>query len=176
MAYAFEGRTEQQRAQSLHKLYTKCVSAAAIYGKVLLTPDNLGALIWLPGKNFTVTVPMEIRSGMALLPLQIGIRPSLRLMKHEGESEGWIRKNCNDDMGYIWSIGVMPQARGRGYSRLLINESLNQMREARLTECWLKTEDPKNVLIYQKLGFTLMNTMKVKSSGITAWALKRLTA
>jgi ribosomal protein S18 acetylase RimI-like enzyme len=174
MTYAFSGKTEQQRGQLLYKLYTKCVSAASIYGGLLVTPDKLGALIWLPGKNFTLSLPKEISAGMALIPLQIGIQSTLRLTNHDGESEGWIKKHAAPAMGYVWCVGVLPEAQGRGYSRLLIDQSMRQMHQQGLTECWLKTEDPKNVIIYQKLGFTLMNEMVVKSSGMKSWALRKM--
>lgn len=174
MKFAFEGHTEQERAAMLLKLYTGCVSAANIYGGVNTRPDNLGAVIWLPGKSFPLTLSMEIRSGMWTLPVQLGQKATLRLMNHDKESEGWIKKNAGRNMGYIWCIGVAIQARGRGYSRVLIDGCIEQMRQMGLKECWLKTEDPKNVTIYQKLGFTLMNHMVVKSSGIESWAMRKM--
>ena len=173
MLYAFEGKSEQQRLALINRLFNRCVSAAYIYGGIILTPDNLGAVIWLPKQNFQLTLMHEIRSGMALIPLEIGIKPTLRLMNHDAQSEGWLRKNASNKMGYIWNIGVLPEAREKGYSRQLIDQSVEQMRSQGLNECWLKTEDPKNVTIYQKLGFTLMNEMVVKSSGVTSWALRR---
>ena len=90
MQYAFQGYSLQQREILLGKLYNKCVAAAAGHGAVLTTPDDQGALIWLPGKNFPLNLWQEIVSGMALIPLQIGIKPTLRLMNHDKESEGWI--------------------------------------------------------------------------------------
>lgn len=174
MLYAFEGRTEQQRAYLLYKLFEKCVSACVLYGKLLLTHDKTGSVIWLPGKNFRPTLPQEIRSGMALIPLQVGVKTTLRLMYHDSEAEGWIKKHAVPNMGYIWNIGVLPEAQGKGYSRLLIDQSIEQMRQEGLTECWLKTEDAKNVTIYQKLGFTVMNQMVVKSSGISSWAMRKM--
>ncbi|MCW3124935.1 MAG: family acetyltransferase [Bacteroidetes bacterium] len=173
MEYAFKGHTESQRLILLHRLFAKCVSAADIYGGVILTDDKLGAVIWLPGKSSQLNLIHEVRSGMALIPFQVGIKPTLRLMNHDAKAEGWVRKNAAESMGYIWNIGALPEARGKGYSRLLVDQSLDQMHNLGLTECWLKTEDPKNVTIYQKLGFTLMNEMVVKSSGITSWALKK---
>ena len=174
MLYAFKGLSAERRAIMLHRLYSKCVSGAAMYGGVIVTPDELGAVLWLPGKNFTLGLAKEIRSGMAAIPFQIGVTSTLRLMNHDGESEGWITKNAGPRMGYIWVVGVLPQARGKGYSRLLIDQSIEQMRAQYLTECWLKTEDPKNVTIYQKLGFTLVHEMVVKSSGIQSWAMRKM--
>jgi hypothetical protein len=158
MKFAFEGHTEEERAAMLLKLYTGCVSAAKIYGGIHTTPDDLGAVIWLPGRSFPLTLSMEIRSGMWTLPVQLGQKATLRLMNHDRESEGWIKKNAGRNMGYIWCIGV----------------AIEQMRQMGLKECWLKTEDPKNVTIYQKLGFTVAKHMIVKSSGIDSWAMRKM--
>lgn len=176
MKYAFEGHSEEERAALLLKLYRGCVSAAHIYGGVLITPDELGAVIWLPRKSFPLTLSMEIRSGMWTLPVQLGQRATLRLMNHDRESEGWIKKNVGRQMAYIWCIGVALQARGKGYCRQLIDQSIDQMRLLGLKECWLKTEDPKNVAIYEKLGFVVMNHMVVRSSGIDSWAMRKMIA
>jgi ribosomal protein S18 acetylase RimI-like enzyme len=173
MQYAFEGITEDKRQLLLNRLYNRCVAASALYGGVITTPDEQGAVIWLPAKNFPLTLLHEIRSGMALIPLELGLKSTLRLMNHDSEPEAWIRRQAGDKMGYIWCIGVLPQARGKGYSRLLIEQSMQQMKALGLNTCWLKTEDPKNVTIYQKLGFTLMRETLVKNSGITSWALMK---
>ena len=174
MTYAFEGMSDEQRARQLLTLHTKCVKASAMYGGVITRPDELGALIWLPGQNFTLSLPNEILSGMATLPLLLGPKATLRLMRHDGESEGCIKKNAGPGMAYIWCVGIAPSARGRGYGRILIDQCIDQMRQLGHTECWLKTEDPQNVTIYQKLGFTLMNEMVVKSSGINSWAMRKM--
>ena len=71
-------------------------------------------------------------------------------MKHDAESEGWVKKNAGPGMGYIWCIGVSAEARGKGYSRILIDESITHMRQLGLKECWLKTEDLKNVTIWNR--------------------------
>ena len=174
MKYAFEGHTEKERAALILKLHSACVSAAHIYGSLITTPDKLGAVIWLPGKNFTLTLSQEIRSGMWTLPFLLGQKAIMRLINHDSESEGWIKKHAGRNMGYIWCIGVSVQARGRGYSRVLIDQCIDQMRQQGLKECWLKTEDPKNVSIYEKLDFAVMNEMVVKSSGIKSWAMRKM--
>lgn len=174
MMYAFEGLSEQERLHRLQKLFAHCVAAAGIYGARLVMPDQTGALIWLEGKHFTLTLPKEIRSGMWRIPFVCGIKPTLRLMQHDGEAEGWIKKNAGPGFGYIWNIGVLPEAQGKGYSREMIAACIQQMFALGYKECWLKTEDAKNVTIYQKLGFTVMNEMVVKSSGVTSWAMRRM--
>ena len=173
MQYAFEGKTEKVRAKGLHNLYTHCAKAATIYGGILITPDAQGALIWLPGKHFPLGLPREIKSGMAAIPFKLGAKATLRLMNHDAVPEGWIAKNAKENYGYIWVVGVAESQRGKGYSRQLIDQAIINMRAQGMTEFWLKTEDPKNVTIYQKLGFELVYETVVKSSGLKSWVMRK---
>jgi ribosomal protein S18 acetylase RimI-like enzyme len=173
MKYAFEGCTEERKQKGLLDLYTHCTKAAMQYGGLHFTDDGLGAIIWLPGKNFQLGLVKEIKSGMAAIPFKLGLKPTFRLMNHDAESEGYVRKHAGPNMGYIWVVGVTRAAQGKGHSRKLIDKSVNEMKQQGLTEFWLKTEDPKNVLIYERLGFTLMHEMIVKSSGLRSWIMKR---
>jgi GNAT superfamily N-acetyltransferase len=173
MRYAFEESPEEKRLKCLNQLYHECCRAAAMFGGVLITPDQKGALIWLPGNNFPLSLHHEIKSGMWKIPIEVGIKATLRLMNHDTVSENWIKKNANKNFGYIWCVGVNAASRGKGYSRILIDECIQQMRHQGITEFWLKTEDPKNVLIYKKLGFELMHETVVKSSGITSWVMRK---
>ena len=173
MKYAFEGRTEAERSSSLRHLYSRCTSAAAMYGGVLTTENNQGALIWLSGKHFPLGLIRETKSGMGAIPFLLGAKATLRLMNHDSVPEGWIRKNAGEKMGYIWCVGVNASERGKGYSRILIENSIAQMRRQGMNEFWLKTEDPNNVAIYLKLGFELVHEIVVKSSGLRSWVMKK---
>ncbi len=173
MKYAFEGKTEEARARGLHHLYKHCSKAASIYGGVMVTPDQQGALIWLPGKHFPLGLMHEIKSGMWAIPFNLGIKTTLRLMNHDGELDKWIAENAGEKYGYIWCVGVAFAARGKGYSRKLIDRAIADMRTQGMNEFWLKTEDPKNVTIYQKLGFELVYETVVKSSGVRGWVMRR---
>ncbi len=173
MRFAFEGKTETERQRGLGHLYHHCTQAAALYGGALLSADGNASLIWLPGSAFPLGLLREIRSGMAAIPFKLGPRATLRLMNHDAVPEGWIAKNAGPQMGYIWCVGVKAGERGKGYSRVIIEQSIKQMRAQGLNEFWLKTEDPVNVGIYQKLGFTVANDVVVKSSGLRSWMMKK---
>lgn len=76
-------------------------------------------------------------------------------------------------MDYIPCLHMAVYQRGKGYSRILIDKAIAEMKAQGLTSFWLKTEDPKNVAIYLKLGFELIHETVVKSSGINSWVFKR---
>jgi GNAT superfamily N-acetyltransferase len=169
MTYAFGGYSEAQRMAGTQKLFRRCVAAADKFGGIVTTPDNKGALIWLSGDYFPMGIVNEITSGMLAIPFEIGVKPTLRLMGHEQDSEVWIKKNSSGKMGYIWCVGVLEEMRGKGLSRVLIDHSIADMKAAGITDYWLKTEDPKNVEVYKKLGFEMKREIIVKQSGLPTW-------
>jgi GNAT superfamily N-acetyltransferase len=170
--HAFEGLSDADRLVKLNALYGSCASACEKFGGVILDDKKQGALIWLDGKNFPLGLMKEIQTDMIILPFKLGIKSTLRLINHDSEIEGWIRKNTSRNIGYIWCLGVDKDLRGKGIARQLIMKSIDQMKEKGITEFWLKTEDSKNVLIYEKIGFKVMQHKIVKSSGIGSWAMK----
>lgn len=173
MLHAFAEQSEAVRAKGLHHLYTHCSKAAVMYGGVKVTPDGQGAVIWLPGGHFPLGVVREIKSGMAAIPFKLGLKATLRLMNHDAEPDSWLKRNASASFGYVWCVGVNIPARGKGYSRLLIEQSIAEMKQKGMDEFWLKTEDPKNVTIYQKLGFETVRHFTVKSSKIPCWVMRK---
>lgn len=173
MLHAFKEQSEAERLQRLQKLYERCTRACSIYGGVITTPESEGALIWLPGNAFPLGLWREIRSGMGLLPFELGIRSTLRLINHDSVPEGWIQKNATKQMGYIWCVGIQARHRGKGISRQLISKAMSQMRLRGINEFWLKTDDPKNVPIYRTLGFEVMYETTVASSGLKTWCFRK---
>ncbi len=171
--YAFEGKTEAVRSSGLSHLYTRCAKAASIYGGVIVTPDQNGTVIWLPGKHFPLGLMHELQSGMWTIPFKLGIKTTLRLVNHDRELDNWINNHAGENYGYVWCVGVNAAARGKGYSRQLIDRAIADMRAQGMNEFWLKTEDPKNVTIYQKLGFETVYETVVKSSGVRGWVMRR---
>jgi ribosomal protein S18 acetylase RimI-like enzyme len=173
MLYAFEGCSESQRLKLLHHLYYHCVRASAMYGGVITNQDGSGALIWLSGESFPMGLWHEVKAGMWALPFRLGLKATLRLVGHDSTPENWIKNYGDNKIGYIWCVGVNANARGQGLSRKLVEEGISEMKQLGMETFWLKTEDPKNVAIYQKLGFEVVNEMIVKGSGLKSWMMKR---
>jgi|LakMenEpi03Aug12_release.lakeMendotaPanAssembly.Ray.scaffolds.fasta_scaffold411944_2 ribosomal protein S18 acetylase RimI-like enzyme len=173
ITYAFEGKSDEARKRNLLHLYTNCTKACSEYGGIELLDNSKGALIWLSGENFPLGLWKEIQSGMAAIPFNIGPKAMLRLMNHDAVPETWIKKNAGEKFGYIWCLGVLADERSKGWSRMLVEQSITEMKKRGINQFWLKTEDPKNVLIYNKMGFVVMYETEVKSSGIRSWVMKK---
>ena len=56
----------------------------------------------------------------------------------------------------------------------MMDLAVKEMKEKGMEEIWLKTEDAKNVKIYEKLGFQVEKHVVAKSSNIDAWMMKRV--
>jgi ribosomal protein S18 acetylase RimI-like enzyme len=174
MRYAFDGQSPEKYKKSVFTLYGCCANGCAAYGNTFLHPSGDGALTYLSGDSFPMGLWKELQTGFLAVPLNLGLKATLRLIRHEEEVEPWIRKNASKSMGYIWCIGVRPSAQGKGYSREMMDLAVKEMKEKGMEEIWLKTEDAKNVKIYEKLGFKVEKHVVAKSSGIDAWMMKRV--
>ena len=174
MRYACDGQSPEKYKKSFFTLYGCCANGCAAYGNTFLHPSGDGALTYPSGDSFPMGLWKELQTGFLAVPLNLGLKATLRLIKHEEEVEPWIRKNASKSMGYIWCIGVRPSAQGKGYSREMMDLAVKEMKEKGMEEIWLKTEDAKNVKIYEKLGFKVEKHVVAKSSGIDAWMMKRV--
>lgn len=61
-----------------------------------------------------------------------------------------IKKECLDDEFYIDSVAVLPEFRGRGYFKAMVNEMINKARDLGFKKVSIITQTPE---IYTKFGF-----------------------
>ncbi|QKF65475.1 GNAT family N-acetyltransferase [Campylobacter corcagiensis] len=68
----------------------------------------------------------------------------------ELKAKNLIKKECDDDEFYIDSVAVLPEFRGRGYFKAMVNETINKARDLGFKKVSLITQTPE---IYTKFGF-----------------------
>ncbi|KAF0701639.1 Aste57867_7934 [Aphanomyces stellatus] len=172
--FAFEGENEEAQARKLRILFRCCVQAARLFGGIVQTEDKNGALLWLPGPKASLGLCDELRSGMGMLPFQLGFRQTWRLSQ-DGIMQ-YILQHANvERMGYIWLVGVDAKCQGKGYCRILMEQAMDEMKSQGMTECWLSTDTETNVKRYERLGFDVVHMKLGQSSGHTAWIMRKLT-
>jgi ribosomal protein S18 acetylase RimI-like enzyme len=106
---------------------------------------------------------------MALTPLYIGLAAFNRLQGHETYCEHEIKELSPDGFAYIWSLGVSPKATGRGFGGQMIQAALSAMRSSDHSACLLKTENQRNVSLYEHLGFKKIHIDIVPDSRLRYW-------
>ncbi|CAK4677219.1 unnamed protein product [Aphanomyces euteiches] len=160
MKYAFDGMTEAERLEKLTILERT-------------TKDGNGALLWLAGKNFPLSLEQSEQSGITELPAPLGMTVIQRFASHTREGNNYVVQHAGKTMGWIWVLGVAPESQGKGHGRYLVEKAVADMRAQGMTEFWLVTESEVNVIIYKKLGFQVMHEHVLFSSGIRKWTMKR---
>ena len=72
----------------------------------------------------------------------------------------------------LFLIGVRPELQGRGYAKLLLNSMFERLDRDRIP-CFLETQTPANVEIYQKYGFAVKHHGHIPGTNIPHWAMLR---
>lgn len=73
---------------------------------------------------------------------------------------------------YLSTIGVLPEAQGRGYGSQLIRSVLRAADHARLP-AYTETMTPTNVPIYEHYGFVVQEHYRVPETSLRIWSLYR---
>jgi ribosomal protein S18 acetylase RimI-like enzyme len=114
----------------------------------------------------------QIRRGYIKVPLQLGPFATLRLQAHDDWCNDRIVTHTSKEAAYIHSVGVEPSLAGHGLGSQLINAALSRIRQS-YSVCTLRTENPRNVAFYEKLGFRCVEQLDVPATGLPAWFFVR---
>jgi predicted GNAT family acetyltransferase len=165
---------DPKKARYIHE-YT--MKYGSLFGKVFTTENVEGVGIWLPLKNgdsssFTTAVRF-IRSGGLKLDKHVN-KGTIAVIKKYGDYSGEMHHRiAHGQHWYLMSIGVGKEFQGQGFSKKLILPMLEYF-DKNGHSCYLETHNPRNVSIYEKFGFKVMETGKLPGSDITHWAMMRI--
>jgi GNAT superfamily N-acetyltransferase len=72
------------------------------------------------------------------------------------------------ERAHLYFLGVRPGAQGRGVASSLVRPVLERHPRA-----WTETQNPRNVPLYEHLGFRVFGTEEAARLGVRVWALQR---
>lgn len=145
---------DKRRKSRIRHLMAYSFDVCFLYGKVYLSDDkNACALILLPEKkkSFIKSTLLDIR----LIFLSLGFSNILKAMKRESKIKAL---QPNGLIYYLWFIGVAPNNQGKGIGTRLLNEIIDEAHSDKRFIC-LETSTLGNIPWYQKLGFSVYNTL-----------------
>ncbi|MGD1951508.1 MAG: GNAT family N-acetyltransferase [Leptolyngbyaceae cyanobacterium] len=174
MAYLFPDAVT--RKNNLVKLFQPVIRCSLLYGSVQLASNNNGVLAWMPGARLPLNLSQLFRSGLIWAPLTIGLSAFKRLQNHDGFCEHVLLSKAPQGFAYLWLVGVHPEAKGQGLGKRMIQTALSDMHSHGYDTCLLRTDNEKNVPLYQHLGFELIYTGTAPKSGLQYWLLSQTTA
>lgn len=132
-----------------------------------IAADGSGAASWLPpGVQLESPVsPGVIWKGLTEYGPGSLVRGLATLVQTQ-------RRHPKDAYYYLFTIGSLRSARGRGVGSALMREALARCDEDRMP-AYLESSNVKNLPFYRKHGFEVIDELKLAMSGPTMWLMWR---
>jgi ribosomal protein S18 acetylase RimI-like enzyme len=73
---------------------------------------------------------------------------------------------------YLMIVGVAPELQGQGRGAALVEEGLDRANREALP-CYLETSAERNLRLYERLGFQVVESARLGVGGPPAWAMLR---
>jgi ribosomal protein S18 acetylase RimI-like enzyme len=143
------------------------------YGEIYATSRDLeGAAIWSPSEDYPVSfwrllrsVPWRYVFGMA----QSGVT---RLQAVDRFVNDIHQRLVPDSHLYLEILGVDPPFQKKGFSSKLVRPMLQRL-DSEKKSCYLETQDPQDVAIYQHFGFKVIDQSTIPDTPLSTWAMLR---
>ncbi|ODQ63618.1 hypothetical protein NADFUDRAFT_84257 [Nadsonia fulvescens var. elongata DSM 6958] len=157
-----DGRTKEEAAAFDIKIFEYIVYAHLLDGLVLTIGDFESVACWMPpGKNMDQYWSM-LRSGMWRLWFMYGAEGRKRFFSDYlpimRNAKKKVLGEFDDNSWYLIYLGTIPQARGKGHARKLI-EHVTRMADKERIPCYLESSNLINRVIYNKYGFDYKTTI-----------------
>lgn len=144
--WLLRGSDRERRLTRVFSVFARSAARGA-GSQVLVTPDASAAAVWLPPDAWRTTWRETARSAPALLDgmrggALRGLRLQAALERHHPRQPHW----------YLELLGTVPEARGKGTGRQVVEPVLDRCDDQRLP-AYLESSNPRNWSFYERLGF-----------------------
>lgn len=163
-----------RRARWMTVLYGTFVRYATARGGVELV-DGRAVALWLHDET-QPSFWRGILHGSIRVAFALGWRATWRCLSHEAWCEARVRQLGLERFGYVWFLGVEPDAQRTGLGRRALDAALEAMRARGHRVCLLKTESAANVPYYLERGFELVDESIVPATQLRCWIFSRQLA
>lgn len=137
------------------------------HGHTYLTADRTGAASWLP-PGVSLASPVSFRVVWKGL-LDYGPGSLVRALATLVQSQ---RRHPEEPFYYLFTIGALRSARGRGVGSALMRRGLARC-DADHKPAYLESSNVKNLPFYRKHGFEVVDELKLAVNGPTLWLMWR---
>lgn len=168
--YVFPDPAERAVRSPAH--FAPVLRYGLMFGEVLTTEgEPLGGAIWLPPDAWDITPERAAAAGLDRLPEVLGEEAAGRFFSVLGAVDPYHRRDVPAEHWYLMVVGVVPEARGLGLGRALIQPVMDRADSAGLP-CYLETALARNVAFYEHLGFTMLVETVEPQSGMRLWTFR----
>ncbi|MGB5701471.1 MAG: GNAT family N-acetyltransferase [Polyangiales bacterium] len=137
------------------------------HGHTYIATDGSGAASWLPPG---VALASPVTPGVVLNGLiEYGPGSLVRALATLLQSQ---KRHPKEDFYYLFTIGSLRSARGRGVGSALMRAGLARCDEAHMP-AYLESSNVKNLPFYRKHGFEVVDELRLAMNGPTLWLMWR---
>jgi len=170
MLAAIPGVTPEKRLTLLEPCMNGFVRSVLRYGEVEVVDraDEIVAvsLAYAPG---AFPAPLFSTVIQARGPVAAGIRTALRFARLDHEMH---KLHPRYPHWYLWFLGVEPEQQGQGLGSELLR-SLSAKAEADRVPCYLETDKPSSVKLYERHGYRVQSEVVLPKIELGLWLMKR---
>ena len=165
------------RVQNLTAMFRPEVKYCFRHGLVYAASGRMeGVALWLTLKSLPRTLSMLISNGALSLLFKFPFRTIRNMNTYETFAGKIHNKTAPFPHWYLHNIAVQKSFRGKGFAGKLIKPILLELDKTE-TPCYLETQNPVNVPIYEHYGFKVMNVSEIPGTrGVKNWAMLRVPA
>lgn len=145
--------------------------ASARLAETYTTEDLAGVALWLPPGYRGPSVLDSLRLTPAVARLSGWSR--LRMVSSVMDTlERRRRHHAPLPHFYLSALGVDPERQGTGVGSALMQPILDRCRRLRIP-AYLETATARNVLLYERLGFDVVEELTIPNSDVHGWLMLR---
>ena len=161
-----------QRLKTLNHYFQHVIKYGLHYGEVYSSPNLEGISVWLPPKSSSHTRWRAIKTGALILPVKVKWK-YLTLQNKIYKFTDNLHKNFAPyPHWYLTLIGVGPNHQGKGFGQQLLSTTINRI-DLERKPIYLETNKEKNVEIFKRFGFRILQKIIVPGTEIFHWSLLR---
>ena len=166
--------TESTRREKIsYYVLSLLVYSGIRFGEVSATSSNLeGVAIWIPSNNYPLTFWKMLRSVPLSKIFGLGRYGGSKMMDFNDYIDRVHQRQAPFNHWFLQAIGVATRFQGKGYASKLLRPMLSKIDKEHLP-CYLETINEKNVSIYERFGFKIIDKSIVPETKFTNWAMLR---
>ena len=136
------------------------------HGRVWVSDDLTAVAVWSTPDSGGADVAVE-----RLLPTLVDLAGD-RAEAYASAEEAMQHHRPAEAVWFLGTVGVRPEARGRGLGRRVIKAGLREA-DAAGVPAFLETSARENVRLYESLGFMVSAEYELPQDGPRTWAMTR---
>jgi ribosomal protein S18 acetylase RimI-like enzyme len=164
-------RADARRHDARLRFFRVILAESAFHDGQIERPASGGAAaVWIPSEKLG---PQPLHRELRALPMLLhatGLGRFGRLAKLREAMDG--RHPMERAHDYLWFLGVRPEAQGSGVGSRLLAARCARM-DAQRRPGFLETATPRNLSLYQRHGFEIMDDYRPAPDGPLIWTLWR---